>query len=97
MVGDMDGSCDGDMLLLSDTVNDIVGLAVAVAADVSDTLPVFDAVALAEFDKDIALHDTVLDNDDDAVGVFDEVGELPIDADNVIDAVLDLKAETLAV
>ncbi len=85
------------MLLLSDTVHDTVGLTVTVAVEVSKTLPVFDAVALAEFDKDIALHDTVLDSDDDAVGVFDEVGELPIDADNVTDAVLDLEAETLAV
>jgi hypothetical protein len=97
MVSDMDGSCDGDMLLLSATVNDTVGLAVAVAVDVSDTQPVLDAVALAEFDKDIGLIDAVLDSDEDAVGVLDELVELPKEVENETDAVLDLEAETLAV
>ena len=97
VVGDTDASCDGDMLLLSDTVNDTVGLAVAVAVDVSDTLPVLDAVALAEFDKDIGLIDAVLDRDEDAVGVLDELAELPNEGENETDAVLDLEAVILAV
>ena len=95
VVGDTDASCDGDMLLLSDTVNDTVGLAVAV--DVSDTLPVLDALALAEFDKDIGLIDAVLDRDEDAVGVHDELAELPNEGENETDAVLDLEAVILAV
>lgn len=50
-VGDADG-CEGDMLLLVDTVNETVRLGVAVAVDVNDTLPVSDADALGELDKD---------------------------------------------
>ena len=95
-VGDAD-ACRGDMLLLLETVNETVGLTVAVAVAVGDTLSVFEAVALAEFDKDIGLIDTVPDNDDEAVGVLDELAELPRDGENERDIVPDLEAVILAV
>ena len=41
--------------------------------------------------------ETVLESDEDAFGVLDELAELPKEAENETDAVLDLEAVILAV
>ena len=90
----LDDEAEGDILLLFETVTDSVALDEADQLGDTDTVAEREVEALLELEDETALTDTELESEGDAVGVFDDVPEAPIEADTDRDAVPVLDAVT---